>query len=68
MAGHYSVTGYKPCEPCPISFYQEANKSKVCERCPESSQSTSSPGSTSADDCIGNGMTLWHILWLLNCE
>ena len=42
--GSYSTTGYEQCELCALGFYQNATNANTCERCPDSSQSTSNPG------------------------
>ncbi|XP_059167106.1 sushi, von Willebrand factor type A, EGF and pentraxin domain-containing protein 1-like [Physella acuta] len=50
LPGEYSVTGYQPCNECPLHFYTDHNKSLQCEECPEDTY-TDKPGSTSLTDC-----------------
>ncbi|KAK3584841.1 hypothetical protein CHS0354_005699 [Potamilus streckersoni] len=48
--GTYSITGYMPCLPCPLNFYQNETRGSTCKPCPSDS-TTSVIGSNSSSNC-----------------
>ncbi|KAL3875660.1 hypothetical protein ACJMK2_033590, partial [Sinanodonta woodiana] len=48
--GTYSFTGYIPCAPCPMHFYQDDTKGITCKPCPLNS-TTLFIGSNSSSNC-----------------
>ncbi|KAL3875683.1 hypothetical protein ACJMK2_033611, partial [Sinanodonta woodiana] len=49
--GTYSFTGYMPCMPCPMNFYQDVTMGSTCKTCPSNS-TTLFIGSNSSSNCL----------------
>ncbi|KAM7291186.1 sushi, von Willebrand factor type A, EGF and pentraxin domain-containing protein 1 [Ixodes scapularis] len=49
--GTYSISGTKPCAPCPVGFYQPLRNQTSCMKC-ENGLSTHTVGSTAKSDCV----------------
>ncbi|KAJ8300327.1 hypothetical protein KUTeg_021846 [Tegillarca granosa] len=58
--GHYSYTGYEPCFPCPIGYYQPNEMSTSCLRCNDS-HTTTILGSNSSSQCL-DGDHIYELL------
>ncbi|XP_071107672.1 uncharacterized protein [Haliotis cracherodii] len=55
--GQYSVTGYVPCTPCPLHFYQDSTTQDHCKEC-NTDQITEQTGSTNSSDCKPGNTTI----------
>ncbi|XP_071107671.1 uncharacterized protein [Haliotis cracherodii] len=55
--GQYSVTGYVPCTPCPLHFYQDSTAQDHCKEC-NTDQITEQTGSTKLGDCKPGNTTI----------
>ncbi|KAL3875680.1 hypothetical protein ACJMK2_033608, partial [Sinanodonta woodiana] len=51
VPGTYSFTGYMPCTPCPMNFYQDVTRGSTCKPCPSNSK-TLFIGSNSSSNCL----------------
>ncbi|KAK3784027.1 hypothetical protein RRG08_025221 [Elysia crispata] len=57
-AGSYSISGYAPCERCPLNFYKESDGPATnCTECPLDTF-TDTDGATSPGDCLTDAQLL----------